>query len=123
MTTSVWAREPQQTLVDLLRSRLDAEADAPYLDVVGTALTAADVADRAGRIASGLQQMGVRKGDRVASLIENSPEALLTWWGVIWSGAVAVPVNTAYKGEYLRHQLADSGSKALVVQGDLADRA
>jgi crotonobetaine/carnitine-CoA ligase len=123
MTTSVWQREPQQTLVDLLRSRLDAEADAPYLDVVGTALTAADIADRAGRIAGGLQQMGVRKGDRVASLIENSPEALLTWWGVIWSGAVAVPVNTAYKGEYLRHQLADSGSKALVVQGDLADRA
>ena len=67
--------------------------------------------------------MGVRKGDRVASLIENSPEALLTWWGVVWAGAVAVPINTAYKGEYLRHQLADSGSKALIVQGDLAERA
>ncbi len=32
-------------------------------------------------------------------------------------------VNTAYKGEYLRHQLADSGSKVLLVQGDLAERA
>jgi crotonobetaine/carnitine-CoA ligase len=123
MTTSVWIREPQQTLVDLLRSRLDTGADAPYLDVVGTALTAADVADRAGRIAAALHGIGVRKGDRVASLIDNSPDALLTWWGVIWAGAVAVPVNTAYKGEYLRHQLADSGSKVLVVQGDLAERA
>jgi carnitine-CoA ligase len=122
MTTPVWLRGSQQTLVDLLWSRLDTEADEPYLDVVGTVLTAADIADRAGRIARALQQMGVRKGDRVASLIENSPEALLTWWGVIWSGAVAVPVNTAYKGEYLRHQLADSGSKVLVVQGDLAER-
>jgi crotonobetaine/carnitine-CoA ligase len=123
MTTSVWIREPQQTLVDLLRSRLDTGADAPYLDVVGTALTAADVADRAGRIAATLHGIGVRKGDRVASLIDNSPDALLTWWGVIWAGAVAVPVNTAYKGEYLRHQLADSGSKVLVVQGDLTERA
>ncbi|HEX2381471.1 MAG TPA: AMP-binding protein [Acidimicrobiales bacterium] len=123
MTTSVWIREPQHTLVDLLRSRLETEGEAPYLDVTGTALSATDIADRAGRIASALQQMGVHKGDRVAALIDNSPEALVTWWGVIWSGAVAVPVNTAYKGEYLRHQLADSGSKVLLVQGDLADRA
>jgi carnitine-CoA ligase len=123
LTTSVWIREPQHTLVDLLRSRLETEGEAPYLDVTGTALSATDIADRAGRIASALQQMGVHKGDRVAALIDNSPEALVTWWGVIWSGAVAVPVNTAYKGEYLRHQLADSGSKVLLVQGDLADRA
>src|SRR5690606_29796832 len=33
------------------------------------------------------------------------------------------PVNTAYKGEYLRHQLADSGSRVLVVHADLVDRA
>ena len=36
---------------------------------------------------------------------------------------MAVPVNTAYKGEYLRHQLADSGSRVLFVEADLADRA
>ncbi len=37
--------------------------------------------------------------------------------------AVAVPINTAYKGEYLRHQLADSGARVLVVEADLAERA
>ncbi len=62
-------------------------------------------------------------GDRVATLIENSPEATLAWWGAITAGAVAVPVNTAYKGSYLRHQLADSGAKVLVVADSLADRA
>ena len=36
---------------------------------------------------------------------------------------VAVPINTAYKGEYLRHQLADSGARVLVVEADLAERA
>ena len=30
-------------------------------------------------------------------------EAVLAWWGIVLAGAVAVPVNTAYKGEYLRH--------------------
>src|SRR5207247_10151518 len=33
-----------------------------------------------------------------------------------------VPINTAYKGEFLRHQLVDSGSKVMVVQGDFASR-
>ena len=119
----MWIKEPQHTLVDLLCDRCDAAGDAPYLDVVGTHLTAAEVADRAARIACALRELGIRKGDRVASLIENSAEALLTWWGIVWVGAVAVPINTAYKGEYLRHQLADSGAKALLVHGELADRA
>ena len=37
-------------------------------------------------------------------------------------GAIAVPINTAYKGQYLRHQLGDSGAKVVVVQRTLADR-
>ncbi|HZJ27664.1 MAG TPA: AMP-binding protein [Acidimicrobiia bacterium] len=123
MNDSVWIREDQHTLLQLIDRRLRSGPDDPYLDIVGTQLSAAEVADRAGRIATALTDLGVRKGDRVSSLIENSPEALLTWWGIVWCGAVAVPVNTAYKGDYLRHQLADSGSRVLIIQGDLAERA
>jgi crotonobetaine/carnitine-CoA ligase len=123
MSESVWIRGEQRTLIEILRARVEAEPDTEYLDVLGTKLTAAEVVDRAARIAASLRACGVGKGDRVASLVDNSPEQLLTWWGIIWAGGVAVPVNTAYKGEYLRHQLSDSGSKLLVVQGDLADRA
>ncbi len=65
----------------------------------------------------------MRTGDRVATLVENSSEAMLAWWGVVHAGAVAVPVNTAYKGEYLRHQLADSGACVLIVESALLDRA
>ncbi|MEY2424128.1 MAG: carnitine-CoA ligase [Acidimicrobiaceae bacterium] len=123
MGHAVWTKEGQHTLVDLMSARLESAADDPYLDILGTQFTAAEVVDRASRIAGSLHALGVQKGDRVASLIENSPEALLSWWGIIWAGAVAVPVNTAYKGEYLRHQLADSGTKVLLIQGDLAERA
>src|SRR5207342_254785 len=94
-----------------------------YLDVCGTKLTASDVASTANRLANALSQLGVVKGDRVATLIENSAEATLAWWGAVRSGAIAVPINTAYKGEYLRHQLADSGARVLVVEAALVDRA
>src|SRR5690606_19323240 len=86
-------------------------------------LTAAQVARVADRVAGALASLGVRPGDRVATLVENSAEAALAWWGTVRGGAIAVPVNTAYKGEYLRHQLADSGSRVLIVAADLAERA
>lgn len=107
----------------LLDRRLGSDPDGPYIDVLGAAFTAAEVRDRAARIANGLAALGVRPGDRVATLLENSPEAMLAWWGVVLGGQVAVPVNTAYKGQYLRHQLHDCGASVLIVQRSLAARA
>jgi crotonobetaine/carnitine-CoA ligase len=102
---------------------VEEDPDSEYLDVCGAKLTAAEVHATACRLAGALAELGVRPGDRVATLIENSPEAVLSWWGAVTAGAVAVPINTAYKGEYLRHQLADSGSRVLVVEASLVERA
>lgn len=118
----VWIDGEQETVVDLLRARVEGDPDAEYLDVCGTKLSAAEVADTAARLGGALAGFGVAPGDRVATLIENSAEAMLSWWGVVVGGAVAVPINTAYKGDYLRHQLADSGARVLVVEADLAER-
>jgi crotonobetaine/carnitine-CoA ligase len=119
----VWIAGEQETVADLLRGRLERDPDAEYLDVCGTKHSAAEVADVAGRLSGALAGFGIVAGDRVATLIENSAEAMLAWWGIVVGGAVAVPINTAYKGEYLRHQLADSGARVLVVEADLAERA
>jgi len=113
----------ERTVLDLLHARLDTDPDGEYLDVVGTKSSAADVADVGGRLVGALAALGVQPGDRVATLIENSPEAMLAWWGIVLGGAVAVPINTAYKSEYLRHQLADSGARVLIVEAALVDRA
>jgi carnitine-CoA ligase len=120
---AVWIGGASETVLGLLDRRLAADPDGAYLDVCGTTATAAQVAAVADRLAGALADLGVRPGDRVATLLENSAEAMLAWWGIVRAGAVAVPINTAYKGEYLRHQLADSGSRALVVDAELADRA
>ncbi len=122
MGTGVWRSGEQSTIPELLMRRLDVDSDGPYLDVCGVTVTAAQVVDVSSRLASSLRMMGVSQGDRVATLIENSIEAVYAWWGIILSGAIAVPVNTAYKGEYLRHQLADSGSKVVIVAAEFLDR-
>jgi carnitine-CoA ligase len=119
----VWIAGAQHTVTGLLDRRLESDPGGEYLDVCGTKLSAADVATTANRLANALADLGVRPGARVATLVENSAEAALAWWGIVRGGAVAVPINTAYKGEYLRHQLTDSGSQVLIVEASLADRA
>src|SRR5438874_10838790 len=123
MGSAVWLSDEQHTVPSLLERRLDTDAEGEYLDVVGPKLSAAAVGRTAARLANALAELGLRQGDRVATLIENSPYALLAWWGAVRGGYVAAPINTAYKGEYLRHQLADSGSRVLFVEEGLADRA
>jgi Acyl-CoA synthetases (AMP-forming)/AMP-acid ligases II len=105
-----------------LAARLAADPDGAYLDFMGDAYSARRIDDQAGRLAAVLAGIGVGRGDRVASLVENGPEQVVTFFATLRLGAIAVPVNTAYKGEFLRHQLADSGARVVVVQGDFAGR-
>jgi crotonobetaine/carnitine-CoA ligase len=123
MSTTSWSSGQQTTIPRLLRQRLESDPDGPYLDVCGDTVTASELNSRTNRLARGLFALGLKKGDRVASLMENSLDAVVFWWAVVKAGGIAVPINTAYKGEYLRHQLADSQSRWFVIQGDFADRA
>ncbi|MBM3672664.1 MAG: ATP-dependent acyl-CoA ligase [Actinobacteria bacterium] len=122
MTERVWIPSELRSLPGLLQARLESDPDSEYLDITGTKFSAADVADQAGRFAGALAHLGVQAGDRVATLMENAPEAMLSWWGCVLNGVICAPINSAYKGDYLRHQIVDSGSRVIVVQGDLASR-
>ncbi len=113
---------PETTVLDALAGRLAEDPDGRYLDFDGVALTAREVDRAANRIAHGLAGLGVGRGDRVATLIENSPEQVISFFAALKLGAVQVPINTAYKGEFLRHVLTDSGARVMVVQGDFASR-
>ena len=74
------------------------------------------------RAAKGLQAMGVKKGDHVLSWQPNNREAILTWFGLNYLGAVYVPVNTAYKGALLHHVVQLSDATLMVCHADLAPR-
>jgi carnitine-CoA ligase len=121
VSATVSAR-PQTTVLEALAGRLEADPDGPYLDFEGVEYTARRMDAESNRLAHTLARLGVGKADRVATLLENRPAQVVTFFAALKLGAVQVPVNTAYKGDFLRHQLADSGSKVIVVQGDFAGR-
>src|SRR5947209_4710667 len=57
------------------------------------------------RIAAGLRDLGIRRGDMVQVWLPNGPEATQAWFGINYLGAVFAPVNTSYRGRLLEHVL------------------
>jgi crotonobetaine/carnitine-CoA ligase len=112
----------RSTILDALRGRLASDPDGAYLDFHGDGWTARRIDDESRRYAAVLSARGVRRGDRVASLLENGAPQVLVFFATLRLGAIAVPINTAYKGEFLRHQLADCGATAVVAGDEFADR-
>ncbi|GFK92472.1 Long-chain-fatty-acid--CoA ligase [Fundidesulfovibrio magnetotacticus] len=77
--------------------------------------TYAQLRQRAGRFAAGLRGLGVAPGDRVAIMLPNLPQTLVSYWGALYAGATVVFVNPLYMETELTHILEDSGAKVLVV--------
>ena len=63
MSDTVWRSDAQSTVTDLLDRRLASDADGPYLDVMGSTFTAAEIERTGNAIANGLAGLGVGTGD------------------------------------------------------------
>jgi crotonobetaine/carnitine-CoA ligase len=74
------------------------------------------------RVADALAGIGIAKGQHAGILMGNSAEHLAVYFGIAKLGAVAVPVNTAARGELLRYYLAQSDCEAVIVEDSLAER-
>ena len=70
--------------------------------------------EQAGRVAGGLQSLGIQPGDRVAIMLPNIPEFVFTFFRIQKLAAVAVPFNTTYKGREISFILQDSGARAIL---------
>ncbi len=95
-----------------------ASPDLVAIEVLGAADAVRETTYReldavAGRVAAWLQGAGVGRGDRAAILADNDAAWVAAYLGVLRLGAVAVPLDTAYKAPQVRTVLADSGARVL----------
>lgn len=100
----------------------DFEASKPTLIFEDRIITRGEFLKSARRLAAGLRKIGVKKGDRVATLIANRPENLTCYFAILFAGAVVVPINTQLKQAEISYILENSGSKTLVFSSSLYDR-
>jgi amino acid adenylation domain-containing protein len=72
-------------------------------------------------LAAQMQACGVQRGDRVATLLENSVEAVLSVYAALMCGAVIMPVNPLTKGDKLAWLLNDARASLLIAHSHLQD--
>jgi len=89
----------------------------------GTDRTFAELDDRVTRLANALAGRGAAKGDRIAVLMTNRIEVAESYLACARLGAVCVPVNFRLVADEVSYIIADSGSRALVVDAGLAELA
>ena len=85
-------------------------------------ITYDQVNERANRIGNGFVELGVKKGDKVAIMMDNCPEWVYLWFGLSKIGAVEVPINTATKGWQLQYTINESDADILVIDKQYIDR-
>lgn len=79
--------------------------------------------DAAARVATLLAQAGVEPGDRVGIMLPNTPAFAVAFYGIIYRGAVAVPMSPLLKAREVAYYLSNSGAKALFATPAFADQA
>jgi long-chain acyl-CoA synthetase len=77
-------------------------------------MTYREIYDLTKRFAAALQQLGVKKGDRVALYLPNCPQFIIAYYATLMCGGIIVPCNPAYVARELQHQLNDSRAETIV---------
>lgn len=114
---------PRTTVFENLQVAALRYGAAPAIHFLGTAVSYDRLLDEAQRFAGWLLHIGLQKGDRVALYLQNSPQWLVAYYGILRAGGVAVPISPMNRENELRHYLKDSGANVLVVAQDLVDHA
>ncbi|USU17834.1 ATP-dependent acyl-CoA ligase [Paraburkholderia fungorum] len=117
-----WSPGEQDTVIAALERAVAAHPDRVLLDFSGALYTYADVDRLSTRLAHSLASLGVQAGQTVVTMLDNNVDAVISWLAVNKLCAVSVPINTALRGEFLRHQIADSGAPLVICEADYLDR-
>ncbi|MFF4371002.1 class I adenylate-forming enzyme family protein [Streptomyces sp. NPDC001594] len=108
---------PPPSVLDAFRSAVARAPERAALAYFDGRVGYAEADALSDSLAGYLAGRGVRRGDRVAVVLQNTPHFVLAVLAAWKAGAVVVPVNPMYKSAETRHVLADSGAVALVCEG------
>lgn len=98
----------------------EGRGDRPAIYYKDQVVTWAQVATQANKTGNAILDLGIEQENRVMICLPDCPEFISSYYGIIKTGAVAVPVNTmAMPGDY-RYYLNDSRAKILITSSDLA---
>ena len=108
-------KERPKSVLELLDNTVRKHADKLGFIAGDRRLTFQEFDGTVNRIAAGLYEHGVERGDHIAVLLGVQMEYPLSFFALMKLGAIVVPLNTRFKGEELAYEINDSESKILIV--------
>src|ERR1700748_2313895 len=117
-----WSVGQRDTVIDALDRAVAKHPQRILLDIGGELFSYADVDRLSTRLANSLAELGVRRGETVVTMLDNNADAIVSWLAINKLRAVSVPINTALRGEFLRHQIADADAGLMICEGAYLDR-
>ena len=106
---------PECTLLDEVRDTVQLRPKHTALIFKGRRMSYAELEQLSNAFGTALVDLGVKKGDRVALLIPNSPQAVIAQLGAWKAGAIVCSINSLYTAVELEFALRDVGAETVVV--------
>ncbi|HWD29166.1 MAG TPA: long-chain-acyl-CoA synthetase [Rhizomicrobium sp.] len=108
------------TIVDEVEARARHMPDNVAFHYLDGTMNYRELDRAANRVARWARGQNIGRGDAVALLMENRPEYVATWLGLLKVGAVAALINTNLRGQPLAHSIAIAEAKHAIVSAELA---
>ncbi|GGH83730.1 long-chain acyl-CoA synthetase [Pullulanibacillus pueri] len=104
----------ERPLFDYLREAAEKHPDKSAIYFMGKEMTYRDLYNESLKLAQQLTVHGLKKGDRLAIMLPNSPQSVIAYYAALMVGGIVVQTNPLYMERELQHQLSDSGAKMIV---------
>ncbi|HEX76828.1 MAG TPA: AMP-binding protein [Dehalococcoidia bacterium] len=115
----IYKAAEERTVGHLIEDKAITHGDRPFLFFKDDRYSYKDLHQGSNRVANALRELGVKKGDKVVTILPNFPEYLYIWWGIVKLGAWEVPINNNYRGAALVDVVNRSDAKLAVVGAGL----
>ncbi len=109
---------PQTPLTEFLRESGRKHPDAPCTVFKGQKITFSEMDQLTDRLAAGLVDLGVTKGQPVGVFMPNTPQFVMAFYAILKAGGVVVATNPLYSPREMEHQLNDSGVEIMLVMSN-----
>jgi len=116
------SRDQENVVGKLIQEKARIHKDRTFLSYKDEKITYEQLDHISNQFAHGFKELGIKKYDKIAIMMSNHPNYLYVWFGSSKLGAVEVPINTAYKGDLLKHIINNSDSKLLIIDSSFLDR-
>ena len=113
---------PVRSVTQAFDEATERAPERPAVVFHGRFITYRELREAADRLANALAALGVKKGDRVALYLLNSPQFIIAYFAALKCGATVTPISPVYTSHEVRYQLEDSGARALVCQDILYEK-